>query len=113
MIGLENNKSMSRYNIFEHDKLSEFLLNIFFCKLDNKVNELKYNYYDKYNKLLWLKFWNLKLKDQDTDSQKLARDVITEAKLNFKYIRYLDTFIIGMNGTKSEVNEIREILIHS
>lgn len=110
MIGLVNNKSMSRYNIFEHDKLSEFLLNIFFCKLDNKVNELKYNYYDKYNKLLWLKFWNLKLKDQDTDSQKLARDVITKAKLNFKYIRYLDTFIIGLNGTKSEVNEIREIL---
>lgn len=52
MIGLENNKSMSRYNIFEHDKLSQFLLNIFFCKLDKKVNELKYNYYEKYNKLL-------------------------------------------------------------
>lgn len=110
MIGLENNKSMSRYNIFEHDKLSQFLLNIFFCKLDKKVNELKYNYYEKYNKLLWLKFWNLKLKDQNSDSQKLARDVIIEAKLNFKFIRYLDTFIIGMNGTKSEVNEIREIL---
>jgi hypothetical protein len=52
MIDLENNKSMSRYNLFEHDKLSEFLLNIFFCKLDNKVIELKYNYYEKYNKLL-------------------------------------------------------------
>jgi hypothetical protein len=110
MIGLENNKSMSRYNIFEHDKLSEFLLNIFFCKLDNKVNELKYNYYEKYNKLLWLKFWNLILKDQNSNSQKLARGVITKAKLNFKYIRYIDTFIIGMNGTKSEVNEIREII---
>lgn len=110
MIDLENNKSMSRYNLFEHDKLSEFLLNIFFCKLDNKVIELKYNYYEKYNKLLWLKFWNLKLKDQNSNSHKLARDVITKARLNFKYIRYLDTFIIGMNGTKSEVNETREIL---
>jgi hypothetical protein len=110
MIGLVNNKSMSRYNIFEHDKLSEFLLNIFFCKFDNKVNELKYNYYEKYNKLLWLKFWNLKLKDKNSDSHKLARGVITKAKLNFKYIRYLDTFIIGLNGTKSEVNETREIL---
>jgi Type II intron maturase len=40
----------------------------------------------------------------------LARDVITNTKFNFKYIRYLDTFILGINGVKSEVNEIRDIL---
>jgi hypothetical protein len=50
------------------------------------------------------------LKDQGSNSQMLARDVITKAKFNFKYIRYLDTFIIGINGSKSEVNEIRDVL---
>jgi hypothetical protein len=110
MIGIYNYKSFSRYNLFEHDKLSEFLINIFFCKLDKKVNDLKYNFFNKYYNLLWLKFWNLKLKDQGSNSQMLARDVITKAKFNFKYIRYLDTFIIGINGSKSEVNEIRDVL---
>lgn len=111
MIGIDNYKSLSRYNILEHDKLSEFLINIFFCKLDKKVNDLKYNFFVKYYNLLWLKFWNLKLKDQSSNSQMLARDVITKAKFNFKYIRYFDTFIIGINGTKSEVNEIRDVLL--
>ena len=110
MIGIDYNRSLSRYNIFEHDKLSEFLLNIFFCKLDKKVNDLKYNFFNKYYNSLWLKFWDLKLKDQSSNSQVLARDVITKAKFNFKYIRYLDTFIIGINGTKSEVNEMKEVL---
>jgi hypothetical protein len=52
MIGIVNNKSLSRYNVFEHDKLSEFLINIFFCKLDKKVNDLKYKFFDKYYNLL-------------------------------------------------------------
>jgi hypothetical protein len=52
MIGIDNYKSMSRYNIFEHDKLSEFLINILFCKLDKKVNYLKYIFFDKYYNLL-------------------------------------------------------------
>jgi hypothetical protein len=52
MIGIYNYKSFSRYNLFEHDKLSEFLINIFFCKLDKKVNDLKYNFFNKYYNLL-------------------------------------------------------------
>lgn len=110
MIGIDNYKSMSRYNIFEHDKLSEFLINIFFCKLDKRVNALKYNFFHKYYHSLWSKFWNLKLENQSSNSQILARDLITKTKFNFKYIRYLDTFIVGINGTKSEVNEIRDVL---
>jgi hypothetical protein len=102
MIGIDNYKSMSKYNIFKHDKLSEFLINIFFCILDKKVNDLKYNFFDKY--------YFFKLKNKCNDNQILARDVNTKVKFNFKYIRYLDTFIIGINGTKSEVNEIREVL---
>jgi hypothetical protein len=110
MVGIDKYNSLSRYNILEYDKLSEFLINIFFCKLDNKVNDLKYNFFSKYYNLLWLKFWNLKLKDQNSNSQMLAHDVITKTKFNFKYIRYLDTFILGINGTKPEVNEIRNVI---
>jgi hypothetical protein len=107
MIGILNSKSMSRYNIFEHDKLSEFLINIFFCKLDKKINDLKYSFFCRfYNK----KYWDLKMKNQTNNSQMLAHDEITKTKFNFKYIRYLDTFILGINGTKSEVNEIRNDL---
>lgn len=108
MIGIYNYKSLSRYNIFEHDKLSEFLINIFFSRLDKKINDLKFNFFDRYYNSLWLKFWDLKLKDHNSDNQILAHDIITKTKFNFKYIRYLDTFIIGMNGTKLEVNDIRD-----
>jgi Type II intron maturase len=96
-------KSMSRFNISKNDRLSEFLINIFFCILDKKVNDLKYNFIYK------RKYLYLKLNNQD-NSVVQTPVKINENIFNFKYIRYLDTFIIGINGTKLDVNEIKENL---
>lgn len=102
-----NLESMSRFNICENDKLSEFLINMFFCKLDKKVNELKYNFFGKYCNLLGLSILNL---NNQNNNGYLTPDLSNKDKFNLKFIRYFDTFIIGINGSISDVNEIKEYL---
>jgi Type II intron maturase len=102
-VPIDEYKSMSRVNISKNDRFSEFLINIFFCKLDKKVNDLKYNFIYK------RKYVDLKLNNKN-DNEVQTCVLINENQFNFKYIRHLDTFIIGINGTKLEVNEIKEDL---
>jgi hypothetical protein len=112
LIDIDNYKSISRFNISENDKLSQFLINIFFCKLDKTVNNFKNKFFDKYSNLFWIKYWNLKLNSPYGNVVHPRNgNVITKTKFNFKYIRYLDTFIIGINGTKSDVKEIRTDIV--
>jgi hypothetical protein len=97
-----NFKSISRFNISEFDLLSNLLINIFFFKLDNKINDMKKNLvcnninysYIKYLKVRYKNIYNADINNYSFN-------------INVKYARYLDTFIIGVNGSKIQVNEIK------
>lgn len=101
-IGINYFNSISRFNIPQDDILSTLLINIFFYKLDKKINEIKVNFLERYNNSVYLNCSNSLNSKEHTNNVKYVN-----IKSNIKYIRYLDTFIIGVIGNKLQTNEIK------
>lgn len=93
--------SLSKANIPEYDKLSKLLINVFFIKLDKKINDIKINFFEKYNNIIALNYLNY------LDINKNNNINYSNSKINIKFVRYFDSFIIGIEGNKLQANEIK------
>ena len=95
------------------NKLDNLLIDVFFHKLDKKINSLKINFYKKFNNFDYI------VKDQNSfnfmnyfSNGNSLNNNILNYNIYIKYLRYYDSFIIGIDGINSsickwQINEIK------
>jgi hypothetical protein len=110
-------KSVSWLNISKCNRLYHLLINIFFIQLDKKMKEIKLNFFEKESNfacLNYLNFISLKLSKKLCGSEYLSvlSELDTEylelTKDNIRFIRYLDSFIIGVKSNEIQAIEIKK-----
>jgi hypothetical protein len=91
---------LSNISLIKNNKLYDLLINIFFYNLDKKIYSIKTNFLENFLIL------NLNLKSKDD-----IKKTLLFKKVDIKFIRYHDTFIIGVKGNKEQVNEIKNEIV--
>ena len=92
-----SNKSLNRYDIPNYDLLSYFLINIFFFELDKKVLNIKN---DLYNNII-----NKKKNPEEITIKFIKNN--SNHHVNIRFVRYLNTFVLGIKGPKLMAIEIK------
>lgn len=107
ILGLNYFRSISRFNWDESDKLSNLFVNVIFNKLDKKINNLNCNLFESWINYSVLKD-NIMINNNFSLNNILDNQFNSEVKI--KFVRYFDTFIIGLNSNKLVALEIKNEL---
>jgi len=103
----------SNFNLRVSNKLSNLLIDIFFYKLDKKINNLKINFLKKFNNFDYTyKSLNSFNFINNYNNRNIIYNNFLKYNIYIKYLRYYNNFIIGVNGIDStlykwQINEIK------
>jgi len=105
-------KITSNLNLKVCHKLSNLLIDIFFHKLDKKINDLKIAFFKNYNKYnvtfpYVITYFNDAIISDNIRNNNTINFNLFNGNICIKYLRYYDSFIIGITGNKWQVNEIK------